>query len=122
MHYLVAAEQGNKEGQASLAWLLDHGMSRERKSPSPSSSPSSALESGTFASAFRRLGDFFNDGVSTATSTVPADGSGRAIAGGVKRKGLSGVVDAVREMGRDPATMAREYRRLAAEQGDADAR
>ncbi|CAN0290645.1 unnamed protein product, partial [Ectocarpus sp. 4 AP-2014] len=26
VHYLIAAEQGNKEGQASLAWLLDRSM------------------------------------------------------------------------------------------------
>lgn len=37
-------------------------------------------------------------------------------------RGLSEVVDAVRAMGGDPVKMAKDYRLLAAEQGDSDAR
>lgn len=147
MHYLIAAEQGNKEGQASLAWLLDKSMAAAPAGSSPfalvrpvwdrlvrsarsgdSSSSSgsdggggggsseSGSAGGTGDPGREQIGAGAGEGAD-ADADVESRGGRRN-----RRSGIGGVVDAVRELGGDPESMARRYRRLAAEQGDSEAR
>lgn len=161
MHYLIAAEQGSKEGQASLAWLLDKSMAVPPTESSPftamretwnslrgmlisSSGSDSGSDSGSSggggdtgdtASGGRAEAESDGDGDTCLGNEGEGAGSGYSDArvaesarkrrGGGRRKrrsGIGGVADAVREMGGDPEAMARRYRRLAAEQGDSEAR
>ncbi|CAN0429368.1 unnamed protein product, partial [Ectocarpus fasciculatus] len=140
VHYLIAAEQGNKEGQASLAWLLDRSIAAV---PSGTSWPSSlvrrAWDSLVRDGGGGGGGGGADSGPSGGDGTVEDEddsgwsneggsggGSGAALGSGSRRRrrrsGVGGVADAVRQMGGDPEAMARRYRRLAAEQGDSEAR
>lgn len=128
VHYLIAAEQGNKEGQASLAWLLDKSLAAAPSGSSPfdlvrwlwgrlrstgSSSGSSSV--GATVDASRR-------GAEAGASDSAGAGMESSRGERNRRSGIGGVVDTVRELGGDPEAMARRYRRLAAEQGDSEAR
>lgn len=133
MHYLIAAEQGNKEGQASLAWLLDKSMAAGGPT---GSSPFAHLRrvfdrlrgtgsssTGSESSSVGDVGDGSRERLSGGEAGVGV-GGGVETKGGTRnrRSGIGGVVDAVRELGGDPEAMVRRYRRLAAEQGDSEAR
>ncbi|CAN0499811.1 unnamed protein product, partial [Ectocarpus sp. 12 AP-2014] len=135
VHYLIAAEQGNKEGQASLAWLLDRSMAAAPPGTSwPSSLVRRAWDSlvggggggGGDADGGPSGGDERVEGASGwPDEGRNVGGSGTGSGSGMRRRwrsGVGGVADAVRQMGGDPEAMARRYRRLAAEQGDSEAR
>ena len=123
MHYLVAAEQGSPEGQASLAWLLDQGLLAEARDTSPgrvlqtSSSSSGSSTGGSSSGGGDEPSELGEVGAEASPSVGFGDEGDEGIGGGV-----IDVVDVVRAMGGNPEAMARTYRRMAAEQGDADAR
>lgn len=116
MHYLVAAEQGSPEGQASLAWLLDQGLLAEARYTSSGHAPYTSSNGGSSSGG----------GGASELGEVEAEASPSVGVGDEGDDGVSGgvfdVVDVVRAMGGNPEAMARTYRRMAAEQGDADAR
>lgn len=125
LHYLSAAEQGSKEGQASLAWLLTQGLALS-SSPSSSSLSSSLSEWISWRTPvfLGRILAFLgrDDHTSRNGKSVDSMASGDGGDGGRRVQSLRGVVDAIREMGGNPEAMAKGYRLLAADQGDGDAR
>lgn len=123
MHYLVAAEQGSPDAQASLAWLLDQsllGEARETTSGRGNGGDDGSSSGGSGSSEVGELKEVEGEALpSEGLGGEGSDGSGGVMFGSGS---MLDVVDAVRAMGGNPEAMARAYRRMAAEQGDADAR
>lgn len=117
-NYLIAAELGNKEGQASLAWLLDKAMASSSFSSRPDA------RSPLYRFALEIVESLLPSGMidpdSGRTSRRPLEKKSKGVFG--RKSGLEGVIEGIWEMGGDAREMARSYRRRAAEQGDADSR
>lgn len=115
---MIAAELGNKEGQASLAWLLDNAVASSSFSSRPDAR--SPLYRFTPESVRSLLPSSIIDQDSDRVSERPLEKKPKGVFD--RKSGLEGVIEGVSEMGGDAREMAKSYRRRAAEQGDADSR